>query len=184
MRVSELAKELGKTSKEVLDVLQKNNQDVSSHSSNVNEAQIGMVKKALNAGASEQPKADGAAPKKKLAAVYRPQNSQQRPAQPKPAARPQAQSTSAPAQQAAENAAPQQARPAQNGENRQGSVGRDNNRQGGFNGNREGGFNRDNNRQGGFNRQGGAERRPQGGFRPNTNRPAAPAAPAKEGGAN
>ena len=47
MRVSELAKELGKTSKEVLDVLQKNNQDVSSHSSNVNEAQIGMVKKAL-----------------------------------------------------------------------------------------------------------------------------------------
>ena len=160
MRVSELAKELGKTSKEVLDVLQKNNQDVSSHSSNVNEAQIGMVKKALNAGASEQPKADGAAPKKKLAAVYRPQNSQQRPAQPKPAARPQAQSTSAPAQQAAENAAPQQARPAQNGENRQGSVGRDNNRQGGFNGNREGGFNRDNNRQGSFNgnREGGFNR--------------------------
>ena len=62
MRVSELAKELGKTSKDVLDVLQKNNQDVASHSSNVNEAQIGMVKKALNAGASEQPKADGAAP--------------------------------------------------------------------------------------------------------------------------
>ena len=29
MRVSELAKELGKTSKDVLDVLQKNNQDVS-----------------------------------------------------------------------------------------------------------------------------------------------------------
>ena len=175
MRVSELAKELGKTSKEVLDVLQKNNQDVSSHSSNVNEAQIGMVKKALNAGASEQPKADGAAPKKKLAAVYRPQNSQQRPAQPKPAARSQAQSTSAPAQQAAENAAPQQARPAQNGENRQGSVGRDNNRQGGFNGNREGGFNRDNNRQGGGfggnrdNRQGGGfggnrDNRQGGGF--------------------
>ena len=166
MRVSELAKELGKTSKEVLDVLQKNNQDVSSHSSNVNEAQIGMVKKALNAGASEQPKADGAAPKKKLAAVYRPQNSQQRPAQPKPAARPQAQSTSAPAQQAAENAAPQQARPAQNGENRQGSVGRDNNRQGGFNGNREGGFNRDNNRQGGFNR----DNNRQGGFNRDNNR--------------
>ena len=167
MRVSELAKELGKTSKEVLDVLQKNNQDVSSHSSNVNEAQIGMVKKALNAGASEQPKADGAAPKKKLAAVYRPQNSQQRPAQPKPAARPQAQSTSAPAQQAAENAAPQQARPAQNGENRQGSVGRDNNRQGGFNGNREGGFNRDNNRQGGFNRD---NNRQGGGFNRDNNR--------------
>ena len=167
MRVSELAKELGKTSKDVLDVLQKNNQDVASHSSNVNEAQIGMVKKALNAGASEQPKADGAAPKKKLAAVYRPQNSQQRPAQPKPAARPQAQNTSAPAQQAAENAAPQQVRPAQNGENRQGGVGRDNNRQGGFNGNREGGFNRDNNRQGGFNRD---NNRQGGGFNRDNNR--------------
>ena len=90
MRVSELAKELGKSSKDVLDVLQKNNQDVATHSSNVSDAQIGIVKKALGAGASE-PKADGAAPKKKLAAVYRPQNSQQRPAQPKPAARPQAQ---------------------------------------------------------------------------------------------
>ena len=60
---------------------------------------------------------------------------------------------------------------------------RDGDRRGGFGGDRRnGGFNRD--RQGGFNRQGGAERRPQGDFRPNTNRPAAPAAPAKEGGAN
>ena len=60
---------------------------------------------------------------------------------------------------------------------------RDGDRRGGFGGDRRnGGFNRD--RQGGFNRQGGAERRPQGGFRPNTNRSAAPAAPAKEGGAN
>ena len=177
MRVSELAKELGKSSKDVLDVLQKNNQDVATHSSNVSDAQIGMVKKALGAGASE-PKADGAAPKKKkLAAVYRPQNSQQRPAQPKPAARPQAQSASAPAQQAAPQNKPaenaQQARPAQSGENRQGSAGRDNNRQGGFNGNRDnnrqGGFNRDNNRQGGFggNREGGFNRdnnRQGGGF--------------------
>ena len=175
MRVSELAKELGKSSKDVLDVLQKNNQDVATHSSNVSDAQIGMVKKALGAGASE-PKADGAAPKKKLAAVYRPQNSQQRPAQPKPAARPQAQSASAPAQQAAPQNKPaenaQQARPAQSGENRQGSAGRDNNRQGGFNGNRDnnrqGGFNRDNNRQGGFggNREGSFNRdnNRQGGF--------------------
>ena len=186
MRVSELAKELGKSSKDVLDVLQKNNQDVATHSSNVSDAQIGMVKKALGAGASE-PKADGAAPKKKLAAVYRPQNSQQRPAQPKPAARPQAQSASAPAQQAAPQNKPaenaQQARPVQSGENRQGGAGRDNNRQGGFNGNRDnnrqGGFNgnRDNNRQGGFsgnrdnNRQGGfngnRDNNRQGGFNGN-----------------
>ncbi len=186
MRVSELAKELGKSSKDVLDVLQKNNQDVATHSSNVSDAQISMVKKALGAGASE-PKADGAAPKKKLAAVYRPQNSQQRPAQPKPAARPQVQSASAPAQQAAPQNKPaenaQQARPAQSGENRQGGAGRDNNRQGGFNGNRDnnrqGGFNgnRDNNRQGGFsgnrdnNRQGGfngnRDNNRQGGFNGN-----------------
>ncbi len=181
MRVSELAKELGKTSKDVLDVLQKNHQDVTTHSSNVNEAQIGMVKKALSAGVSEQPKAEGAAPKKKLAAVYRPQNSQQRPAQPKQAVRPQSQSTSAPAQQAAPQSRPaenqQQARTAQTGENRQGGFNRDNNRQGGFNGNRdnnrqggfggnrEGGFNRDNNRQGGFN--GNRDNNRQGSFNGN-----------------
>ena len=185
MRVSELAKELGKSSKDVLDVLQKNNQDVTTHSSNVSDAQIGMVKKALGAGASE-PKADGAAPKKKLAAVYRPQNSQQRPAQPKPAARPQAQSASAPAQQAAPQNKPaenaQQARPAQSGENRQGGFNgnRDNNRQGGFSGNRDnnrqGGFNgnRDNNRQGGAgrdnNRQGGFGGNREGGFNRDNNR--------------
>ena len=177
MRVSELAKELGKSSKDVLDVLQKNNQDVATHSSNVSDAQIGMVKKALGAGASE-PKADGAAPKKKLAAVYRPQNSQQRPPQPKPAARPQAQSASAPAQQAAPQNKPaenaQQARPVQSGENRQGGAGRDNNRQGGFSGNRDnnrqGGFNgnRDNNRQGGFN--GNRDNNRQGGFNRDNNR--------------
>ena len=164
MRVNELAKELGKTSKDVLDVLQKNHQDVTSHSFNVSDAQVSMVKKAL--GGSEQ-KAEGAAPKKKLAAVYRPQNSQQRPAQPKQAARPQAQSTAAQAQQAAapqasKPAEGQQARPAQTAENR------DNNRQGGFNGNRDnnrqGGFNgnRDNNRQGGFN--GNRDNNRQGGF--------------------
>ncbi len=181
MRVSELAKELGKTSKDVLDVLQKNNQDVASHSSNVSDAQVGMVKKALGAGASEQPKAEGTAPKKKLAAVYRPQNSQQRPAQPKPAARPQTPTaSSAPVQQAASAAKPaetvQQARPSQTTDsrqggfnrdnNRQGGYNRDNNRQGGFNGNREGGFNRDNNRQGGYNR----DNNRQGGFNRDNNR--------------
>ena len=58
---------------------------------------------------------------------------------------------------------------------------RDGDRRGGFNrGGQGGGFNRD--RQGGFNR--GGQGRPQGGFnRTNNTRPAAPAAPAKEGGA-
>ena len=127
MRVSELAKELGKTSKEVLDILQKTNQEVKTHSSSVNDEQIGMVKRAMAgqgagsartsapaqrpaASAAQKPAApagsqasaaapvqkpagatEGEAPKKKIAAVYRPQNSQQRPPQrpQAPAARPQ-----------------------------------------------------------------------------------------------
>lgn len=48
MRVNELAKELGKTSKEVLDILQRQNQDVKSHSSNISEEQIQMVKRAAS----------------------------------------------------------------------------------------------------------------------------------------
>ena len=59
---------------------------------------------------------------------------------------------------------------------------RDGDRRGGFNRDRQGGgFSRDR-QNGGFNRGQG---RPQGGFnRANNTRPAAPAAPAKEGGAN
>ena len=57
---------------------------------------------------------------------------------------------------------------------------RDGDRRGGFNRDRQGSFNRD--RQGGMGR--GGQGRPQGGFnRVNNPRPAAPAAPAKEGGA-
>ena len=57
---------------------------------------------------------------------------------------------------------------------------RDGDRRGGFNrGGQGGGFKRD--RQGGFNR--GGQGRPQGGFNRTNTRPAAPAAPAKEGGA-
>ena len=106
MRVSELAKELGKTSKEVLEILQKNGHEVKSHASNVSEEQSQLVKNAVagqKTGASsptkENPQApqvkenmstkentpektekEGAAitepPKKKIAAVYRPQNAQ------------------------------------------------------------------------------------------------------------
>ncbi len=59
---------------------------------------------------------------------------------------------------------------------------RDGDRRGGFGGDRRnGGFNRD--RQGGFNR-GRARAVLRAASGPNTSRPAAPAAPAKEGGAN
>ena len=189
MRVNELAKEIGKTSKEVLDVLQKENQDVKSHSSNITDAQVGMVKKAFD-GAGDK-KAEGDSPKKKLAAVYRPQNSQQRPtqrpqnqqrSQQSTAARPQSQpqQSSAPAGQtpvreAAAPAAPaasQTAEPAQNQtagrevRNQGGFSGsRDNRSQGGFNGNRD---NRDNRGQGGFNgNRDNRDNRGQGGFNGN-----------------
>ena len=72
-------------------------------------------------------------------------------------------------------------RPRRDGDRRQGGFNRDR-QNGGFNRDRQnGGFNRGNG-QGGFNRNG--QGRPQGGFNRNNTRPAAPAAPAKEGGAN
>lgn len=91
MRVSELAKELGRTSKEVLDILQKNHVEIKSHSSNVNEEHIQIVKRALASPSSDsevsatannsiqgstETTAPAETPKKKITAVYRPQNSQ------------------------------------------------------------------------------------------------------------
>ncbi|MCC8127984.1 MAG: translation initiation factor IF-2 [Clostridiales bacterium] len=85
MRVSELAKELGKSSREIIDLLRKMNQDVKTHLSNVSDEQVRMVKKSLTSKEPEQVRAAAAdAPKKKVIAVYRPQNSQQRPARPRP----------------------------------------------------------------------------------------------------
>ncbi len=69
MKASDNEKETGKMSKEGLETLQ-NKQDVKTQSSNINEE----AKKAAPAA--------GDAPKKKIAAVYRPQNSQQRPQRP------------------------------------------------------------------------------------------------------
>ena len=85
MRVNELAKDLGKTSKEVLDILQKNNVEVKSNLSNVTDEQVSIVKKALApkpaVEASTESKSAEGAPvqqKKRIAAVYRPQNSSQK----------------------------------------------------------------------------------------------------------
>ncbi|MEG0688130.1 MAG: translation initiation factor IF-2 N-terminal domain-containing protein, partial [Hungatella sp.] len=113
MRVSELAKELGKTSKEVLDILQKNHFDVKSHASNVSDDQMSTVKRvftgktvapaapktvvsttsvpttpkegtetlvsatSLPQSAKVETSTESELPKKKITAVYRPQNSQQ-----------------------------------------------------------------------------------------------------------
>ncbi len=160
MRVSDLAKEVGKSSKEILDILQKNHAEVKSNLSNVTDEQISLVKKTLNEG--EKP-AEGnkEEKKKKIAAVFRPQNSQQMRSKP---ARPQGQ------QARGENS--QGERPSRDGGSRDG--GNRDNRQGGFNrdggnrDNRQGGFSRDggnrDNRQGGFNRDGGNRDNRQGGF--------------------
>ena len=192
MRDNDLAKNLGKTNKEVTDTLQKNNMEENSSMTN---------------GAGTQPAGEnkeGAAPaKKRIAAVYRPQNSTQkgrggrsqgqgarnqrstgpgmqvRPTTSAPAQKPKAapteevkEQTAAPVQEAAapeevRTQAPVQAA-SQTEARPQGS------RQGGYNrdgqrdGNRQGGFNRDGqrdgNRQGGYNRDGQRDGNRQGGY--------------------
>ena len=162
MRVSELAKELGKSSKEVLDVLQKQGYGEKTHSSNVSDEQTQAVKKALAAPAkAEHAQGSVEAPKKKIAAVYRPQNAQTM-KNPRPQAAPaQAAAPAAPAQAAPaaennrENARPQ----GQQSQNQGSYQGSRDNRQGGFQGNRD-------NRQGGY--QGNRDNRGgQGGYQGN-----------------
>ena len=71
VRVHELAKELNKTNKEVLDVLRAKNIEVTSHMSSLSDEQIGLVKSSLGGGETkEEPK------KKNIVQVFRPQNSQ------------------------------------------------------------------------------------------------------------
>ena len=185
MRDNDLAKNLGKTNKEVTDTLQKNNMEENSSMTN---------------GAGTQPAGEnkeGAAPaKKRIAAVYRPQNSTQkgrggrgqgqgarnqrstgpgmqvRPTTSAPAQKPKAapaeevkEQTAAPVQETetapVQAASQAEARPQgsrQGGYNRDGQ--RDGNRQGGYN--RDG--QRDGNRQGGFNRDGQRDGNRQGGY--------------------
>ena len=111
-------------------MFQKENQDVKSNSSNMTDAQAGMGKKASD-GAGDK-KAEGDSPKKKLAAVYRPQNSQQRPTQ-RPQNQQRSQQSSAPAGQSSVREAAPSAAPAQSQ-----AAGRDGRGQGGFSGNRDG----------------------------------------------
>ncbi len=160
MKVSELANELGKSSKEILDVIkQKDNHGGELYaSSSVSKAQEDIVRNSFNPK-KEAPKADtsktetskGEPAKKKLTAVFRPQNAQQqikRPASQKP--------------QGGESVKSQGGESAQ-GENRRDSrQGNRDGRQGGYQGSRDG--NREG-RQGGYqgNRDGNREGR-QGGY--------------------
>ena len=176
MRVNELSKQIGKSNKEVLEILQKNHFDVKSHSSKVTEEQAEAVRCFL-AGAKRQTTASktdtGKAetnrvedikkepleaekkeaekttepPKKRIAAVYRPQNSVQRGSRPAGKANTgNAAKTGAPASRPAVASAEQTAEPAKSAapaENRDGQRSgyqgnRDGQRSGGYQGNRDG----------------------------------------------
>ena len=198
MRVNELSKQIGKSNKEVLEILQKNHFDVKSHSSKVTEEQAEAVRYFL-AGAKRQTTASktdtGKAetnrvedikkepleaekkeaekttepPKKRIAAVYRPQNSVQRGSRPAGKANTgNAAKTGASASRPAAASAEQTAEPAKSAapaENRDGQRSgyqgnRDGQRSGGYQGNRDGqrsGYqgNRDGQRSGGY--QGGRD---------------------------
>ena len=193
MKVSELANELGKTSKEVLDIVKQKDQSASLFAaSSLSGDQEAMVRAAVSQK-KEAPKAseNGAKAepaKKKLTAVFRPQNAQQQIKRPVPK---QAPKKEAPVSAASEAKAPAAARPEAQPEERTGtrenrsrdtrgemrSQNRDgrtgagrgegrvrdtrDGRQGGFGGNREG--SRDG-RSGGFgNREGNRDGR-SGGF--------------------
>ena len=88
-KIFELAKELNKSSKEVMEVLQKNGVEVKSHMNSLEDDQIAMVKKAFapkteapkaealkaEAPKAEAPKQEEAPKKKKIIALYNSQNS-------------------------------------------------------------------------------------------------------------
>ncbi|WP_270224308.1 translation initiation factor IF-2 [Clostridium fessum] len=209
MRVNELSKQIGKSNKEVLEILQKNHFDVKSHSSKVTEEQAEAVRCFL-AGAKRQTTASktdtGKAetnrvedikkepleaekkeaekttepPKKRIAAVYRPQNSVQRGSRPAGKANTgNAAKTGAPASRPAAASAEQTAEPAKSAapaENRDGQRSgyqgnRDGQRSGGYQGNRDGqrsgGYqgNRDGQRSGGY--QGNRDGQRSGGYQGN-----------------
>lgn len=76
MRVHELAKEMNKTNKEVLNVLQEKNIEVKNHMSSLSEEEIEAVKKSFTEKNGKEEKAGEEAPKKKhIVQVFRPQNS-------------------------------------------------------------------------------------------------------------
>lgn len=79
MRINEIAKEVGKSNKELIEFVKRNGEDVSSHANKISEEMIAKVRKAFG---PKQEKVEEAkkeeAPKKKLTAVFRPQNAQQK----------------------------------------------------------------------------------------------------------
>ena len=80
LRVHELAKEIGKTNKDVMDFLKSKNIDVKSHMSTVEDADVDMVRTNFRKGNMTAASTDTEEkPKKKLIGVYRPQNASRQP---------------------------------------------------------------------------------------------------------
>ena len=68
LRVHELAKELNKTNKEILDILKGKNIEVKSHMSSLEDSEVEAVKKAVSEG---EKGASGAPKKKNIVQVFR-----------------------------------------------------------------------------------------------------------------
>ena len=187
MRVNELSKQIGKSNKEVLEILQKNHFDVKSHSSKVTEEQAEAVrcflagaKRQMTASKTDTGKAETnrvedikkepleaekkeaekttEPPKKRIAAVYRPQNSVQRGSRPAGKANTgNAAKTGAQASRPAAASAEQTAEPAKSAAPAENRDGQRSGYQGNRDGQRSGGYqgNRDGQRSGGY--QGGRD---------------------------
>ena len=190
-RVHELAKEFGKTNKDVMDFLKSKNIDVKSHMSTVEDKDAEMVRANFRKGnvtAAAMPESEEK-PKKKLIQVFRPQNASHKPEKKAGSRQPEREN---PVQggMKTENTNNTQNRHEQSGQTRNQGRNTGDNRQRNYrnNENRQGntgdrpnrynnGENRGENRQGGYrnneNRQGGVrnnENRQGGGPRNNENR--------------
>ena len=194
IRVYELAKEVNKTNKEVLDFLKSKNIELTSHMSNVDETHANMVRdnykkgnKNAQEGNSSVKQENGEKPKKKIIQVFRPQNAShtsEKKQKPQEHRSEENRGTQDLKQENRNNNRPNHNRYKENGEGRQGnrnSNGGENRSNNRFNKNN--GENRPNNRGGnGENRQnrpnnrfnGNGESRPNnrnnGENRPNNNR--------------
>ena len=111
IRVYELAKELNKTSKEIMAVLAEKNIEVTTHMATLEDNQAELVRGAVGSGQQEAKK-EGAAPakKKKFVVVHNPENSRDKKS---PERRPQTQ----------KSAAKSAARPAARGKTGSGKAG-------------------------------------------------------------
>ncbi len=153
IRVYELAKEVNKTNKEVLDFLKSKNIELTSHMSNVDETHANMVRdtykkgnKTAQEGNSPAKQEDGEKPKKKIIQVFRPQNAShtsEKKQKPQEHRSEENRGTQDLKQENRNNNRPNNNRYKDNGENRQGNR------------NNNGGENRQNNR---FNKNNGESR--------------------------